>query len=70
LVYTDGLVEGRVGDGPERLGAEGLIAAIEKADRDDPDALLDHLVAHAEGLHGAELPDDVALLLVQHRDPG
>jgi serine phosphatase RsbU (regulator of sigma subunit)/CheY-like chemotaxis protein len=68
LVYTDGLVEGRIGDGPERLGAEGLIAAIEKADLDDPDELLDQLVAHAEGLHGAELPDDVALLLVQHRD--
>ena len=31
LMYTDGLIEGKIGSGPERLGSDGLIKAIEKA---------------------------------------
>lgn len=29
LMYTDGLIEGRIGAGPERLGSEGLMRLIE-----------------------------------------
>jgi serine phosphatase RsbU (regulator of sigma subunit) len=29
LLYTDGLVEGRIGEGPDRLNSEGLIDLIE-----------------------------------------
>ena len=29
-MYTDGLIEGKVGAGPERLGSDGLIRLIEK----------------------------------------
>jgi len=67
LVYTDGLVEGRVGEGPDRWGIEGLAAACQQVRLDDPDRFLDELLAQAEALHGSELPDDVAVLLVQGR---
>ncbi len=65
LVYTDGLVEGRVGGGTERWGVEGVIEALAKADPSDPEGLLDGLLERAEELHGSELPDDVALLLLR-----
>ena len=29
LMYTDGLIEGRIGTGPERLGSDGLTEIIE-----------------------------------------
>jgi serine phosphatase RsbU (regulator of sigma subunit) len=65
LVYTDGLVEGRVDGGEERWGVEGLTGAVAEAELGDPDAFVDTLLSRAESLHGAELPDDVALLLLQ-----
>lgn len=70
LLYTDGIIEGRVGAGSERLGEHGLHREIGRhiaahADwRTDPDALLDGLVGRAEELNGRPLIDDVALLLV------
>jgi hypothetical protein len=62
-----------VGDGSQRLGEEGLRSAV--ADhitrhpgwREDPDALLASINAHAEELNGGELVDDVALLMVGAR---
>lgn len=36
LLYTDGLIEGKVGAGPERLSSEGLIKLIEKAQAEGP----------------------------------
>jgi serine phosphatase RsbU (regulator of sigma subunit) len=65
LVYTDGLVEGRVGAGPERWGIEGLMEAVGQTDLADPESFLDELLARAATLHGADLPDDVAVLLIQ-----
>jgi serine phosphatase RsbU (regulator of sigma subunit) len=73
LLYTDGIVEGRIGNGSERLGEEGLHRLIaeriaERPDwREQPEALLDELIAAAERLHGGELSDDVAMLLVGAR---
>jgi serine phosphatase RsbU (regulator of sigma subunit) len=73
LLYTDGIVEGRVGAGSERLGEEGLHRLIaeriaERPDwRERPEALLDELIASAERLNGGELSDDVAMLLVGAR---
>ncbi len=70
LLYTDGIVEGRVGSGPRRLGEEGLQRLISERIADDPswrehpDALLDGLIAAAERLNGEALSDDVAMLLV------
>jgi serine phosphatase RsbU (regulator of sigma subunit) len=73
LLYTDGIVEGRVGNGSERLGEEGLhrLIAEQIAARPDwrerPEALLDELIAAAEQLNGGELSDDVAMLLLGAR---
>jgi serine phosphatase RsbU (regulator of sigma subunit) len=75
LIYTDGLIEGRTGAGPDRLGADGLIrnidallatapfgAARDRKARDEQ--LLDHLVRLVRELNGGELDDDLAMLAV------
>jgi serine phosphatase RsbU (regulator of sigma subunit) len=70
LLYTDGIIEGRVGSGAERLGEQGLHRLVEEAIRrrpdwrDNPQALLDELVSSAERLNGGPLVDDVAMLLI------
>ena len=67
LLYTDGLIEGRVGDGAARLGQEGLAGlagAAQGVAEDGPDAFVRHIVERAEALNGGPLVDDVALLLV------
>jgi serine phosphatase RsbU (regulator of sigma subunit) len=73
LMYTDGLVEGRIGEGPERLGSEGLTGIIhtylqttrasrpaERKQRDDH--LLAWLVDRVRELNGGDLDDDLAVL--------
>jgi serine phosphatase RsbU (regulator of sigma subunit) len=70
LLYTDGLVEGRVAGDTERLGSERLIELIgetTKARPDwakDPAALLDQLISRVKELNGGELDDDMAVLLI------
>jgi serine phosphatase RsbU (regulator of sigma subunit) len=76
LLYTDGIAEGRIGDGPERLGTDGLrdlLAQYISARPDwheQPDELLAALITRAEELNGGELTDDVAMLLVGSRAQG
>jgi serine phosphatase RsbU (regulator of sigma subunit) len=70
LLYTDGVMEGRVGPGPERLGESGLaqvVAGARQAAGDDPRELVRLVVERAEGLNGGPLADDVALLLVARK---
>jgi serine phosphatase RsbU (regulator of sigma subunit) len=73
LLYTDGIVEGRVDAGSERLGEAGLHRLISEwtAPRPDwrehPDTLLDALIAGAERLNDGPLSDDVAMLLLGAR---
>jgi len=74
LLYTDGLIEGRIGRGSERLGEERLVAMLERQRLDeiarnggDAGPLLDELVAEVETLHGGELTDDLAMVLVAAR---
>jgi serine phosphatase RsbU (regulator of sigma subunit) len=70
LLYTDGIVEGRIGASSDRLGESGLhrlIAewAVAQPDwRERPGGLLDELIAGAERLNGGALSDDVAMLLL------
>jgi serine phosphatase RsbU (regulator of sigma subunit) len=70
LLYTDGITEGRVGDGPERLGEDRLRRMIAehieaRPDwRERPGELLSELTSRAEALNGGELTDDVAMLLI------
>ena len=66
LMYTDGLVEGRIGGGDERLDVPGLVGLV--ADERDRGVTLPELpgrlVGRAEELNGGPLADDVAMLLV------
>jgi serine phosphatase RsbU (regulator of sigma subunit) len=70
LLYTDGLIEGRIGDGSERLGNDRLVAMFERHTRERPGwrgnerELLDGVIAEVEQLNGAPLTDDLAVVLV------
>jgi serine phosphatase RsbU (regulator of sigma subunit) len=70
LLHTDGLIDGRVGLGPERLGGEGLAELVQRQVRRDPnwrstpEPFVDALIQQAEALNGGDLVDDVAVLLV------
>ncbi|MET7952330.1 SpoIIE family protein phosphatase, partial [Micromonospora sp. NPDC005324] len=66
LMYTDGLIEGRVGTGNERLDVPGLSGLLgEPANRSvSLPELPAWLVGRAERLNGGPLADDVAMLLV------
>jgi serine phosphatase RsbU (regulator of sigma subunit) len=67
LLYTDGLVEGRVSGSTERLGTEGLLDLLAPL-HDNPDlqAIAEVLISEVEELNGGPLPDDVALVLLAH----
>jgi serine phosphatase RsbU (regulator of sigma subunit) len=78
LLYTDGLIEGRIGKGSERLGSEGLMDLIRAALRtaspaegngetgaagmSADDVLLDRVIEHVRELNGGDLDDDLAIL--------
>ncbi|NJP31381.1 fused response regulator/phosphatase [Micromonospora sp. HSS6-12] len=66
LMYTDGLIEGRVGEGDERLDVDGLAGLLaDPATAGVPlSELPAWLVGRAEQLNGGPLADDVAMLLV------
>jgi serine phosphatase RsbU (regulator of sigma subunit) len=68
LLYTDGLIEGRIGKGSERLGTEGLISLIGAVlDRDcaKPDEeLLEDVIGRVRELNGGDLGDDLAVLVL------
>ncbi len=70
LLYTDGLIEGRVGAGSRRLGQDGLADLV--ADHQSAGLtrgrLVDSAIAEVEELNGGALTDDVAVLLLE-RNP-
>jgi len=69
LVYTDGLIEGRVGDG--RLGVAGLCRLVREHRRSGAPLaeLPDWLFNQAEERNGDPLADDVAMLLLARDNP-
>jgi serine phosphatase RsbU (regulator of sigma subunit) len=68
MLFSDGLVEGHVGPGSDRLGVEGLVdLARSSAAYGCTGALVDELIARAQHLHGGELADDVAVVVVSCR---
>jgi serine phosphatase RsbU (regulator of sigma subunit) len=75
LLYTDGIVEGLIGEGPHRLGEDGLREMVAERLRADPEwrerpaSLLDGLLDAVEALAAGPPVDDVAMLLVGNR-PG
>jgi len=72
LLYTDGLIEGRIGKGSERLGSEGLMDLIRDArgGPDQPgDQLLDQVIDRVRELNGGDLDDDLAALALGYSSP-
>ncbi|MCX4725584.1 PP2C family protein-serine/threonine phosphatase [Streptomyces sp. NPDC090052] len=69
LMYTDGLIEGRVGQGTQRLGQEGMVEMIDRQLTAglSGESLLEAAVAEVRDLNGGELTDDVAVLLLERR---
>ncbi|MGK5639189.1 PP2C family protein-serine/threonine phosphatase [Streptomyces sp. URMC 126] len=66
LMYTDGLIEGRVGEGARRLGQEGMMEMIARQMKEglSGEELLDAAVTEVRALNGEELTDDLAVLLL------
>ena len=73
LLYTDGLIEGRIGKGSERLGSEGLMDLIRESlsalDRPGEE-LLDQVINRVRELNGGDLDDDLAVLALGFSSPG
>jgi serine phosphatase RsbU (regulator of sigma subunit) len=70
LLHTDGVTEGRVGGGSERLGDAGLgeiVAAAQAGSDPEPGELIRLVVERAEDLNGGPLTDDVAVVLIARR---
>jgi serine phosphatase RsbU (regulator of sigma subunit) len=72
LLFTDGLIEGRIGDGSERLGSEGLmelITSIRSAEAGLPDdELLERVIDEVRKLNLGDLDDDLAVLVLSCRE--
>jgi serine phosphatase RsbU (regulator of sigma subunit) len=72
LLYTDGLIEGRIGKGAERLGSEGLMDLIRESlgalDRPG-EQLLDQVIDRVRDLNGGDLDDDLAVLALGFSSP-
>jgi serine phosphatase RsbU (regulator of sigma subunit) len=66
MLYTDGLIEGRVGGGGERLGQEGMVQMVRRqlAAGLRGEDLLRSAVHEVRELNGGELTDDVAVVLL------
>ncbi|MEX2984785.1 PP2C family protein-serine/threonine phosphatase [Streptomyces sp. C36] len=67
LMYTDGLIEGRIGAGTRRLGQEGMIEMVTRQVKEGlrGEGLLEAAVAEVRALNGEELTDDLAVLLLE-----
>ncbi|MFD8262737.1 PP2C family protein-serine/threonine phosphatase [Streptomyces griseoluteus] len=66
VLFTDGLFEGHVSRGTQRLGEEGLLELAREAAGLAPDEFVDRLIGEAEGLAEEQggLADDVAVVHV------
>ncbi|MEU3824680.1 MULTISPECIES: fused response regulator/phosphatase [unclassified Streptomyces] len=66
MLYTDGLIEGRVGSDGERLGQDGMLAMIRRqlSEGLGGEELLRAAVSEVRDLNGGELTDDVAVVLL------
>jgi serine phosphatase RsbU (regulator of sigma subunit) len=71
LLFTDGLIEGRIGPGSERLGSDGLIDLITSIRSAEPalpdDQLLERVIDEVRKLNSGDLDDDLAALLLSCR---
>ncbi|MFJ4834837.1 PP2C family protein-serine/threonine phosphatase [Streptomyces sp. NPDC088747] len=67
MLYTDGLIEGRIGPGKERLGQDGMVDMVRRqlAQGLQGEELLRAAVSEVRELNGGELTDDVAVLMLE-----
>ncbi|WP_432194213.1 PP2C family protein-serine/threonine phosphatase [Streptomyces sp. bgisy027] len=72
MLYTDGLIEGRIGEGRERLGQDGMVEMVRRQLSEGlrGEALLRAAVNEVRDLNGGELTDDVAVLLLDRGPDG
>ncbi|MER6168784.1 PP2C family protein-serine/threonine phosphatase [Streptomyces violaceorubidus] len=66
MLYTDGLIEGHVGGGRERLGQDGMVEMVRRqiAEGLTGEDLLRTTVNEVRELNGGELADDLAVVLL------
>ncbi|MFG2653230.1 PP2C family protein-serine/threonine phosphatase [Streptomyces sp. NPDC048436] len=66
MLYTDGLIEGRIGEGNQRLGQDGMVEMVRRqiAAGLRGEELLEAAVNEVRELNGGDLTDDVAVLLL------
>ncbi|WP_217167250.1 PP2C family protein-serine/threonine phosphatase [Streptomyces sp. AC512_CC834] len=66
MLYTDGLIEGHVGEGRERLGQDGMVEMVRRqlAGGLQGEELLRATVNEVRELNGGELADDLAVVLL------
>ncbi|WP_327355196.1 PP2C family protein-serine/threonine phosphatase [Streptomyces sp. NBC_01304] len=66
MLYTDGLIEGRIGQGKERLGQDGMVEMVRRQLMEGlrGEELLESAVSEVRALNGGELTDDVAVVLL------
>ena len=72
LLYTDGLIEGRIGKGSERLGSEALMDLIRESlgtPGNPGEELLDQVIDRVRELNGGDLDDDLAVLALSFSSP-
>jgi serine phosphatase RsbU (regulator of sigma subunit) len=72
LLFTDGLIEGRIGNGSERLGSEGLIDLLNLVPSipgKPGEELLDQVIDRVRELNGGDLDDDLAFLALGFSSP-
>jgi serine phosphatase RsbU (regulator of sigma subunit) len=71
VLFTDGLIEARMGSGPDRLGSEGLMDLISEIRAAEPelsdDELLERVIDHVRKLHEGDLDDDLAVLALGYQ---
>ncbi|MGW2961523.1 PP2C family protein-serine/threonine phosphatase [Streptomyces sp. NPDC001220] len=69
MLYTDGLIEGRIGSGGERLGQDGMVEMVRRqlGEGLSGEALLRAAVNEVREMNGGELTDDVALVLLDRQ---
>ena len=72
LLYTDGLIEGRITGSPYRLGSEGLLDVLRDAlgrppfdpGRVSDEEQLSRVIEQVRFLNGGDLDDDIAMLVL------
>jgi serine phosphatase RsbU (regulator of sigma subunit) len=64
MMYTDGVLEATIGGTQERIGKSGLLALVDDALATVPGGVVDEVLHEVRRLHGGELVDDTALVVL------